>query len=65
MQELLLRAACTACVRAEVLTLRERLLKLGARVIGSVRRLVIHLPASFPFLSAFRVIACRLGAQSG
>src|SRR5580700_1032765 len=65
MQELRLRAAGTACARAQVLTLRERLLKLGARVMVSVRRWVIHLPTSFPFLPAFRLIACRLGAQSG
>jgi DDE family transposase len=65
MQELRLRAAGTACARAQVHTLRERLLKLGARVMVSVRRFVIHLPASFPFLPAFRLIACRLGAQSG
>lgn len=65
MQELRLRAAGTACARAQVLTLRERLLKLGARVMGPVRRFVIHLPASFPFLPGFRLIACRLGAQSG
>src|ERR1700736_2815163 len=65
MQELRLRAARTACARAQVLTLRERLLKLGARVMVSARRWVIHLPTSFPFLPAFRLIACRLGAQSG
>ena len=65
MQELRLRAAGTACARAQVRTLRERLLKLGARVMGSVRRLVIHLPASFPFLPTFRLVACRLGAHSG
>ena len=65
MQELRLRAAGTACARAQVLILRERLLKLGARVMVSVRRFVIHLPASFPFLPDFRHIACRLGAQSG
>jgi hypothetical protein len=65
MQELRLRAAGTPCARAQVLTLRERLLKLGTRVMVSVRRLVIHLPTSFPFLHAFRLIACRLGAQSG
>jgi hypothetical protein len=63
MQELRLRAAGTACARAQVLTLRERLLKLGARVMVSVRRWVIHLPTSFPFLPAFRHIACSLGAQ--
>ena len=65
MQELRLRAAGTACARAQVCILRERLLKLGARVMVSVRRFVIHLPASCPFLPDFRHIACRLGAQSG
>jgi hypothetical protein len=65
MQELRLRAAGTACARAQVLTLRERLLKLGARVMSSVRRFVLHLPASFPFLPTFRLIACRLGAHNG
>jgi len=65
LQELRLQAAGTVCARAQVCLLRERLLKLGARVMVSVRRFVIHLPASFPFLPAFRHIACRLGAQSG
>jgi hypothetical protein len=65
MQELRLRAAGTACARAQVCMLRERLLKLGARVLVSVRRIVVHLPASFPFLPAFRHVALSLGAQSG
>src|ERR1035438_9936159 len=65
MQELQLRAAGTACARAQVLTLRERLLKLGARVLVSVRRVVVHLPASFPFLPAFRSVALALGAATG
>jgi len=65
MQELRLRAAATACARAQVGMLRERLLKLGARVLVSVRRIVVHLPASFPFLTAFRQVALSLGAQSG
>jgi Transposase DDE domain group 1 len=34
MQELRLRAAGTACARAQVRTLRERLLKLGARDVS-------------------------------
>jgi hypothetical protein len=59
MQELRFRAAGTACVRAQVGTLRERLLKLGARVLVSVRRVVVHLPVSFPFLPAFRQVARR------
>ena len=65
MQELRLRAARTGCARAQVWTLRERLLKLGAQVVVSVRRVVIHLPVSFPFLNSFRQIALALGALSG
>lgn len=65
MQELRLRAARTRCARAQVWTLREQLLKLGARVLVSVRRVVVHLPASCPFLPTFRIVALRLGAASG
>jgi DDE family transposase len=65
MQEIRLRAAHTDCARAQVWMLRERLLKLGARVLVSVRRVVVHLPASFPFLSAFRRVALALGAATG
>jgi hypothetical protein len=65
MQELRLRAAGTACARAQVGMLRERLLKLGARVLVSVRRVVVHLPDSFPFLPAFRTVALALGAATG
>ena len=65
MQELRLSAANTNCARAQVWTLRERLLKLGARVVVSVRRTVLHLPALFPFLPAFRHVAMALGASPG
>jgi Transposase DDE domain group 1 len=65
MQEVRLRAARTDCARAQVWTLRERLLKLGAQVGGAVRRVVIHLPVSFPFLRSFRKIALAFGASSG
>jgi hypothetical protein len=65
MQELRLRAAHTHCARAQVGTLREQLLKLGARVLVSVRRVVVHLPASFPFLPIFRQVALALGAAPG
>ena len=46
--------------RAQVWTLRERLLKLGARVLVSARRVVLHLPASFPYLSVYRRVALGL-----
>ena len=65
MQELRLSGANTSCARAQVWTLRERLLKLSARVVVSVRRMVLHLPASFPFLPAFQQVALALGASPG
>jgi hypothetical protein len=65
MQEIRLRAARTACARAQVWMLRERLLKLGAHVVRSVRRVVLHLPHSFPFLDTFRHVALALGARAG
>lgn len=65
MQELRLRAARTTCARAQVTTLRERLLKLGVHVVRSVRRLVLHLPTSTPDLDAWRHIALALGARTG
>jgi hypothetical protein len=65
MQEMRLSARGTDCARAQVWTLRERLLKLGARVVSSVRRLVVHLPESFPWLSEFQQVAHALGATAG
>jgi hypothetical protein len=65
MQELRLSAAGTNCARAQVWTLRERFLKLGARMMISVRRMVVHLPQSFPFLATFRHMALELGASPG
>lgn len=65
MQELRLGAARTSCARAQVSTLRERLIKLGVRVEVSVRRIVLHLPAAFPFLNAWNRVALALGARAG
>jgi len=65
MQEIRQRAARTSCARAQVSTLRDRLLKIGARVVESVRRIVVHLPTSFPHLDDWRRIAVALGAASG
>ena len=65
MQELRLRAQGTDCARSQVTQLRERLLKLGATVVVSARRVVLHLPRSFPFLQAFSKIAFQLGATTG
>ncbi len=65
MQELRLRLARTACARAQVWILRDRLLKLGAHVVVSVRRIVLHLPHSFPDFDSFQRLAFSLGARSG
>ena len=65
MQELRLRAARTACARTQVTWLRDRLLKLGAHVVGSARRIVLHLPTATPDLHAWRRIALALGARPG
>jgi Transposase DDE domain group 1 len=65
MQELRLRAARTSCARAQMGTLRLRLLKLGVRVVGSVRRIVLHLPDSTPDAVAWQRIALSLGARPG
>lgn len=61
-QELRLRAARTAYRSAQVSTLREHLLKLGVWVQASVRRIVLHLPASFGKRHEWQIIARNLGA---
>ena len=61
-QELQRRAAGTACAGAQVTTLRERLIKLAVWVQRSVRRIVLHLPASYPWLRTWRQLARAVGA---
>jgi hypothetical protein len=65
MQELRLRAARTKLARAQVSTLRDCLLKIGARVSASVRRIVLQLPESSPFAHAWGTVAHSLGASAG
>jgi len=64
MQELRLHLAPTRHARAQVATLRERFLKVGTQVVASVRRIVLHLPQSFPDRESFQYLAFRLGAPS-
>ena len=61
-QELRLRAARTALRSAQVSTLREHLMKLGAWVESSVRRIVLHLPATCLHRNDWQIIARNLGA---
>ena len=62
MQELRLKARRTGCARAQVNTLRLRLLKLGVWIESSVRRIVLHLPMSTPYADDWRRIAGSVGA---
>ena len=62
MQELRLAVRTGECARAQVGTLRERLLKLGVWVERSVRRIVLHMPKSFPYLADWLRIARSVGA---
>jgi hypothetical protein len=63
-QELRRRAARTVCAAAQVSTLRERLIKLAVWVERSVRRIVLHLPTTFPWLPTWRQLARAVGATS-
>ena len=62
MQELRLKARRTGCARAQVNTLRLRLLKLGAWIESSLRRIVLHLPINTPYADDWRRIAISVGA---
>ena len=62
MQELRREARQTDCRRAQVSTLRDRLLKIAAWVEVSVRRIVVHLPQTFPSRAAWIRIATSTGA---
>ncbi|HVS48669.1 MAG TPA: IS1380 family transposase [Candidatus Dormibacteraeota bacterium] len=61
-QELRRRAVTTVCAQAQVTTLRERLVKLAVWVERSARRIVLHLPLNFPWLSTWRHLAGAVGA---
>jgi Transposase DDE domain group 1 len=65
MQEMRFRLARTPHAHAQVSTLRAHFLKLGAHVIASVRRIVLHLPQAFPYRDRFHRLALALGAQTG
>lgn len=64
MQGLRSHAQGTPCARSQVTVLRERLLKFGAQVSSSTRRLVIRLPHRAPFADIWLAVARSLGACS-
>jgi hypothetical protein len=62
-----LRRQCladTELASAQVGTIRLKLLKIGARVVHSVRRIVIHLAGGYPFKDIFVGILARLSVLS-
>jgi hypothetical protein len=61
-QELQLIERHGGCARAQVSTLRERLIKVGVWVERSVRRIVLHMPESFAHLMDWLRIARSVGA---
>jgi phosphohistidine phosphatase SixA len=64
-QNLRRAAAGTELERAQVWTLRERLIKIAVRVVESVRRILLEAPRSYPWLPLWRKIALACGALSG
>lgn len=61
-QEIRLAATGTTFASAQVTTIRERLIKLGAWFKTSTRRIVIHLPQAAPWRNEWVTIARRLAA---
>ncbi len=55
--------AGTELARAQVGTVRLKLLKVAARVVSSVRRVVFHLASSYPYQPEFRAVLGRLRGE--
>ena len=48
--------------RFQVSTIRDHFLKIGARVVESVRRVVLHFPAAYPWAESWKLLARAVGA---
>jgi len=55
--------AGTELAGAQVGTIRLKLLKIGGRIVRSVRRVVLHLASPFPLQELFRAVLARLTAR--
>jgi hypothetical protein len=62
-QQLRYEARGTSCERAQVSTLRERLLKLAVTVRETARRIWVEAPKTYAWLTAWRTVAARLGGD--
>lgn len=65
MQEMRRLLAGTDCARAQVTTMRERLMKMAVWVKRSTRRILLHLPEASAWSSAWIHLARQLGAATG
>ena len=54
--------AGTELAQAQVTTIRTRLLKIGARVVVSIRRIYLSLASGYPLRTLFERVAARLAA---
>ena len=63
MQEIRLQA-CGTFARAQVWTIRDHLLKIGSRMVATVRRFCFHLPISYPYVDEWRRLALAFGATT-
>jgi hypothetical protein len=61
-QQLRYQARRTDLARAQVGTLRERLIKVATLVKESVRRILLQMPKTFAWYDEWTSLACRLGA---
>jgi hypothetical protein len=50
----------TSWARIQSGTIRNKLLKIGARIVVSVRRVVLHLPTGYPYATFFHEVAVRI-----
>lgn len=64
-QNLRRKAQGTSLQNAEVQTLRDRIIKVAAVVVQSVRRIWVRLPENFPWAFEWMRIARRCGAETG
>lgn len=64
-QELRWRMRHTEAARSQVGRLRLMLLKIGARVVESVRRILLHFPVSHPWQDLWAAAAKATGARFG
>lgn len=65
MQEMRLAARGTTLLGAQVVTLRDRLIKLAVQVRSNTQRVVLHLPDTAPWRQQWCAVARRLGAAPG